>query len=216
MKRITTVFALAAALVSSPISLRLAAAENHGHSHDHAGHSHGEIVAYRAAEWKTMHFEDPALAAQHLKAVQDLGCEAKQDNHNGHIDVTYRCPTWRQVPVQTHKLAEQWLVWMKGAGFDVHHPHVDEQFLHGDEVVEIRLSEWKQAHLEGQTAAQAGEFSQTLQKLGCEVRSQNHGDHIDLAFRCPIWVAVHVPNHDAAQQWQTWLKSHGFETKHSH
>lgn len=208
---------LIAALLLGTASLpALDAAEDHGHSHDHAGHGHGEMVAYRLAEWHEMHFDDPAKAAQHLKAVQDLGCEARQANHGGHIDIVYRCPTWRQVPVQTHALAEQWLGWLKGSGFDTHHPHVSEAFLHGDEVIEIRLTNWKSAHMEGPMLAQSKEFATALQDLGCEVRSENHGNHLDLAFRCPVWVTLHVPNHEAAEQWQTWLRGHGFETKHAH
>lgn len=217
MKRIELMFALAGAIAFglAPLS-NSATAEDHGHSHDHDGHSHGEVVAYRLADWKEMHFDDPMKAAQHLKAVRDLGCEAKQTEHGGHIDIVYRCPQWRQAPVQSHKLAEQWLGWLKRSGFDTHHPHVNETFLHGDEVIEIRLADWKTAHLEGPMAAQAKDFATTLQDMGCEVRSENHGDHVDMTFRCPIWVTLHVPNHDAAEKWQTWLRGHGFETKHAH
>lgn len=212
MKRFHFVLVLAC-LFSLPSLLR---AEEHGHSHDHDGHSHGEVVAYRLADWKEMHFDDPMKAAQHLKAVRDLGCEAKQESHSGHIDIVYRCPQWKQAPVQTHKLAEQWLGWLKAAGFDTHHPHVHETFLHGDEVIEIRLADWKTAHMDGPMVAQVKDFTTTLQDMGCEVRRDSHGDHVDLAFRCPIWVTLHVPNHDAAEKWQTWLRSHGFETKHAH
>lgn len=217
MKRIhftwilTTLLAFGTGAVSPAIS-----AEEHGHSHDHDGHAHGELVAYRLADWTEMHFDDPMKAAQHLKAVQDLGCEAHQANHRGHVDVVYRCPEWRQVPVQTHKLAEQWLGWLKGAGFDTHHPDVHENFLHGDEVLEIRLTDWKKAHLEGPMAAQARDFATTLKNLGCDVRSESHGDHVDLAYRCPIWVTLHVANHADAERWQGWLKGQGFETKHTH
>lgn len=217
MKRVEVLFLCGALLWGvSAAPAPVAAQQPHGHSHDGDGHDHGEVVAYRLADWKEMHFEDPMKAAQHLKAVKDLGCEARQENHGGHIDVVYRCPQWRQTPVQNHKLAEQWLGWLKGAGFDTHHPDVHENFLHGDEEIEIRLSEWKTAHMEGPMAAQAKEFTTTLRDMGCEVRSETHGGHVDLAFRCPIWVTLHVPNHDAAEKWQTWLRSHGFETRHAH
>ena len=184
--------------------------------HDHGGHAHGELVAYRLADWHEMHFDDPMKAAQHLKAVRDLGCEAKQSNHGGHIDIVYRCPEWRQAPVQSHELAAQWLGWLKASGFDTHHPHVSETFTRGGETIEIRLADWKAVHMEGPMAGQSRDFTTALQDLGCEVRQQNHGGHTDLAYRCPIWTTLHMPNHETAETWQTWLRSHGFETKHSH
>ncbi len=68
-----------------------------------------------------MHFEDAAKAHQHLDMVTKLGCEVKQVSTPGHIDLSYRCPNWKSMEVKTHALAEQWLGWLKGSGFDVSH-----------------------------------------------------------------------------------------------
>jgi len=97
----------------------------HDHDHDHGDHDHGsETLAFCLTDWKTLHFDDANKAQQHLDMVKKLGCEVKQGKHSGHIDVSYRCPNWKSMQVETHKLAEQWLGWLKGSGFDVSHGHV--------------------------------------------------------------------------------------------
>lgn len=83
----------------------------------------GEQVEYRLTAWKTMHFEDSQKGATHLKVVQDLGCEAKQESHAGHIDVSYRCQNWMKMTVASHEAAHQWEKWLKAAGFETKHTH---------------------------------------------------------------------------------------------
>ena len=46
-------------------------------------------IAYRLKETKTIHFDDARKAQLHLDAVKKLGCEAKMDDHGGHMDVIY-------------------------------------------------------------------------------------------------------------------------------
>jgi hypothetical protein len=197
----------------------LPAQDNHGHrhaGHDHADHDHAEVIAFRLVDWHEQHFEDAQKAALHLQAIQKLGCEVKQARHNGHVDVIYRCTNWKEQTYQTHALAEQWGGWLKGAGFDTHHAHVDEEFLHGDETVQLRLVDWKTAHLTGPQVQASKAFATSLQNVGCAVKNAAHGDHADISYRCPTWVTIHVADHAAAEEWQAWLKGHGFETKHTH
>jgi len=177
--------------------------------------SAGEIVAYRLSQWKEMHFDDPAKAERHMRAVQKLGCEAWQESHSGHIDIVYRCADWRTTTVQTHEDAAEKLEWLRGAGFDTHHSDVHRKFRHGDHSVQLRLIEWKVAHLTDGIGGPAKELTTQLHDFGCEIRSEPHDDHIDLSYRCPIWTALHTSNGTAARKLQAQLSGYGFETKHA-
>ena len=173
-------------------------------------------MAFRLADWHEQHFEDAQKAAQHFQAIQKLGCEVKQTSHAGHVDIVYRCVDWKEMKVANHKLADQWSGWLKGSGFDIHHAHIDEAFQHGEETVQLRLIDWKTTHLTGEEIKEAKSFTASLENIGCAVKSHAHGDHADVTYRCPTWTTVHVADHAAAEQWQAWLKGHGFETKHAH
>ena len=82
-----------------------------------------EVVEYRLAKWKTIHFDDAKAAKVHYDAVKKLGCEAKQADHDGHIDVTYRCPEWKKMSLKTHSDAHKWEDWLKKSGFETKHVH---------------------------------------------------------------------------------------------
>jgi hypothetical protein len=82
-----------------------------------------EIVSYRLTRWKTLHFEDRELASKHVEAIKRLGCELKQADHGGHTDVSYYCPQWKQGSVATHAMAEEWMKWLRSAGFETKHAH---------------------------------------------------------------------------------------------
>lgn len=185
-----------------------------GHSHD--DHDHGkETVAFQLAQWKTMHFDDAAKAKQHTDMVKKLGCEVKQGQHDGHIDLSYRCTEWKSMTVATHALAEQWTGWLKGSGFDVSHAHPDPVYAEGKETVEFRLVNWKAIH--GKGTAEEKQFVELLGKLGCEVVVSEHAGHSDIKFRAPTWRDVHVAEHKAADELGTWLKKNGFEVApHKH
>ncbi|MCO8121642.1 hypothetical protein NHH03_07830 [Stieleria sp. TO1_6] len=81
------------------------------------------------------------------------------------------------------------------------------------EIVEYRLVKWKTVHGEGDKAEK---MVATLKKLRCEVKVGSHGGHTDISYRCAKWQKLALKDHDAAHQWQAWLKKYGFETKHAH
>lgn len=82
-----------------------------------------EAVQFRLKSWKTLEFEDASKAKAHADAVKKIGCEVTQENHGGHIDVTYRCPEWKQVAVRNHGEAHKWEKWLKDSGFETKHAH---------------------------------------------------------------------------------------------
>lgn len=81
------------------------------------------VVAYRLANWKTMHFDKAAEAKDHFTTVKRLGCEASQEDHGGHIDVAFRCPRWRVVSFDDHATAHKWQRWLQACGFETEHKH---------------------------------------------------------------------------------------------
>lgn len=82
------------------------------------------------------------------------------------------------------------------------------------EVVGYRLQNWKTVHAESADAADRQVA--TLKKIGCEVKTDDHGNHVDVSYRCVEWKRMALPTHAAAHQWENWLKSAGFETEHQH
>ena len=101
---------LAAALMLSAAAETLPAAQK-------------EVVSYRLKEWKTVEFEDAKKAKTHYDTIKKLGCEVKQNEHAGHIDVTYRCPEWKQIALKSHSDAHKWEKWLKASGFETKHAH---------------------------------------------------------------------------------------------
>ena len=101
---------LAAALLAGVLTTPASAAEK-------------EVVAYRLTQWKASHFDDQARARQHYDTVKKLGCEAKQDDHGGHIDVSYRCEKWKEIALKDHDAVHRWEKWLKAAGFETKHTH---------------------------------------------------------------------------------------------
>lgn len=210
--------ALALALTYGMVIPATARADDgHDHAgHNHDGHDHPEVVAFRLPKWKEIHFDDAGKAEQHFKTVKQLGCEAKMDSHGGHTDVVYRCIEWKQITLKNHNEGHQWERWLAASGFDTWHGHVDESLAHGDEAVEFRLTEWKRLHFDTARAGDKDQVTATLKKLGCQIKEDQHGGHIDVAFRCPVWSTIRVPDHRTADRWMGWLEKTGFETKHSH
>lgn len=105
-----TLTALAAAIALVALTSTASAAEQ-------------EVVAYRLAAWKTVHFDDARRAETHAKTVKQLGCEVKSGSHGGHIDVSYRCSKWRKISLNSHDKAHQWENWLKACGFETRHQH---------------------------------------------------------------------------------------------
>ncbi len=82
------------------------------------------------------------------------------------------------------------------------------------EVVEYRLTDWKTMHFHDVNKGR--QHIEAVKKLGCEVKQSNHGDHLDVSYRCKDWKKMTVASHDLAHKWEDWLKASGFETKHAH
>ena len=82
------------------------------------------------------------------------------------------------------------------------------------EVVAYRAEKWQSAHFDD--AKRVETHVATLKKLGCEVKTSQHGGHTDVSHRCPKWREIAFDTHEKAHEWEEWLKANGFETRHSH
>lgn len=80
--------------------------------------------------------------------------------------------------------------------------------------VSYRLANWKTVEIND--AQQATKLYATVKQLGCEAQRANHGNHTDISYRCANWRTMEFPSHDAAHNWQRWLRAAGFEAKHAH
>lgn len=185
-------------------------------------------VAYRLADQKTLHFDDARKAAEHVEAVKKLGCEVVPNDHDGHNDVTYRCPKWKSLTLASDDLAHQWEEWLDAAGFETLHGHSEEEHAehesahaaeHGPEdgehheeheEVEFRLLTWQT--LPAQEGIDSAELLAIVKALGCEVQESQSGGPISV--RCPAWKHLELHSHEAAESWEKWLSKSGFETKH--
>ena len=92
--------------------------------HADAGKASGaEVVGYRLTQSKTIHLDDQKMATRYDQTLRGLGCESKLHAHGGHIDLTYRCPQWKQIDLDTHDKAHAWERWLKALGFQTSHRH---------------------------------------------------------------------------------------------
>jgi hypothetical protein len=82
-----------------------------------------EMVRYQLKDWKRKHIHDAKKAETIAETLTKLGCELTKDAHNGHIDVKYRCPEWRELKLDTHDEAHKWEKWLKEYGFTTEHKH---------------------------------------------------------------------------------------------
>ena len=82
-----------------------------------------EIVRYQLSDWKAQHIHDAKKADTIAATLQKLGCELRKEQHNGHIDVKYRCPKWRQLKLNSHAEAHKWEKWLKEYHFKTEHKH---------------------------------------------------------------------------------------------
>jgi hypothetical protein len=170
-----------------------------------------QTISFQLRDWKAMHFHTPEDAQKHLETVEQLGCVAKQSQHGGHIDVRYHCQEWKSISVEKAETAQQWQAWLEWAGFDVFRMQRDPSFSQGSEGVEFRLADWKTIH--GNGSPEQNQFTETLKKIGCDVRITEHNGHSDIRFRAPIWCEIRIADPAAANQWQEWFKAQGFETR---
>lgn len=177
-------------------------------------------VAFRMQNWKAKHIHDEAKAKKFEDTLKMLGCEVKNAKHNGHIDVSCRTIFWKTLALDSHDLAHQWVTWFKAAGFDIIHGHVVGTHKHATvngkhpEIVQYRLADWS-----NEKVANSAELNQLLalyQGLGIEVENLSSDLSHEVRKRCPKWMEIELPTHDAAHKWQTFLNDAGFETKHEH
>ena len=82
-----------------------------------------EIVRYQLTNWRAKHIHDQKKAEKIFTTLKKLGCEVKKNQHNGHVDVTYRCPKWRQLELDSHAEAHKWEAWLKEFEFRTEHKH---------------------------------------------------------------------------------------------
>lgn len=85
--------------------------------------SAAEVVKYKCPKWKTKHIHNTKQAAQIASTLKKLKCEVEKNQHNGHIDLKYRCEKQMQIELKTHEEAEKWLKWFKEFGFETEHSH---------------------------------------------------------------------------------------------
>lgn len=179
-------------------------------------------VAFRMEKWKAKHIHDAAAAKKHADTLKTLGCEVKTNSHDGHIDVQCRTILWKSLALDSHDQAHQWVAWLKQAGFDTIHGHQVGEHSHASnaaqgaqrEIVKYRLANWNSQHIHG--ATELNQLLALYRGLGCEVETHSHDGHTDVKSRCPEWMEIELPSHDAAHKWQEFLKKGGFETQHEH
>lgn len=182
--------------------------------------SHKLILGFRMLDWNTKHMHDAAAATQHAETLRKLGCEVKTAQHNGHIDVQCRTVYWKSLALDGQDQLQQWKAWLELAGFDVIHgrPASSQKALNDDgthkEVVKYRLAGWRSQHIHQE--AEIGQLTTLYRSLACEIEHLDHDGHTDLKYRCPQWMEIDLPSHQAAHKWQEFLNKAGFETSHEH
>jgi hypothetical protein len=173
------------------------------------------ILAFRMQNWKTQHLNDASQAQKQVTTLKQLGCEVKQSQHNGHIDVAWRTVLWKSLALDSQEQLQQWKSWLDLAGFDTLHGRTPVTGGEGPrEIVKYRLVEWRAQHVH--QPQEVGQLTTLYRALGCEIESSQHSGHTDLRLRCPNWLEIELPTHDAAHQWQAFLDKAGFETQHEH
>ena len=172
-----------------------------------------ESVAYRAKEWKSMHVENDADIQRTIDILKKLGCETKVDQHNGHTDVSFGSPEWKEVTLDSHENADQWEQRLTRNGFQTLHGH-NHASSRDAIVVKYGQAEWQAQHFDDER--QAGEFMAMCKGLGCEVRKEAHSGHTDVTYRCTSSRDLVCVDHEEAHSLQAWLEKKRFQTEHAH
>lgn len=198
-RRFSWVFSLAAACWAAAMGGAANAAER-------------EVLRFRLLKWKALHVDDANTAKSHLAMFKKIGCEAEQARHADHFDVKYRCAKWRQLSFRSHREAHQWAHWLDANGFETVFVEPDKST--HLETVSYRLPAWKAIHLD--RGADAAARYDTFKMLGCDAKQARHAGHYDVQFRCSKWRTIGLESDREAHEWQKWLNSLGFETRHEH
>ncbi len=93
------------------------------HGHDHAPQRGAIAVDYHQTEWQSQHFDDERKAGEFLAICKGLGCETRKGDHDGHIDVSFRCPATRNLICVDHDEAHSIQAWLEKKGFQTEHAH---------------------------------------------------------------------------------------------
>ena len=169
-------------------------------------------LGFRLTEWKTIHSHSEDQAKQEIATLKKIGCEVETANHGNHIDVKYRCAEWKALQLTTDQLVNQWATWCQSKGLEtvVMNPPVNTQ----KATVKFRMVTPRTVHLHD--ATQAKQIVNTLELIGCQVATNNHGNHLDATFSSPDWITLELATDEKAHVWQKWLDESGFETQHEH
>jgi hypothetical protein len=169
-------------------------------------------VGFRLTDWKTIHSHSSEDAQQQIATLMKIGCEVKSENHGNHIDVRYRCVNWKALKLTSDQLVNQWTTWCQAKGMET--VVVDPVASTKKPTVRFRLAVPQTVHLHDNE--EASQVIATLKLIGCQVTSNDHGNHIDATFSCPSWKTIELSSDEKAHSWQTWLNESGFETEHTH
>jgi len=169
-------------------------------------------VAFRAINWQHKHIHDTGAAEKLVASLEKIGCEVNQFDHDGHLDVKYRCATWKSITVENEAFQKEWAEWLATQGLET--IVIDPPAEPGLELVRFRRPEWHNVHMED--ATKAGQLMATLKMIGCDADQHEHDGHVDVRFRCNDWKSIALQNHASAMSWQKWLNNLEFETEHTH
>lgn len=97
--------------------------EEHDDAHKHAHDEDMEVISFQTKDWIEKHFEKEGTGAEFVVICKALGCEFKEDIHDGHADVTFRCVKPRTIECSGHEAAESRAEWLTKLGFAVKHDH---------------------------------------------------------------------------------------------
>ena len=81
------------------------------------------MIAFQTKDWVKKHFEKEGVGAEFVVVCKALGCEYKEDNHDGHADIQFRCPKPRHIECPNHEAAEARAEWLTKLGFMAKHDH---------------------------------------------------------------------------------------------
>jgi hypothetical protein len=169
-------------------------------------------IGFRVTQWKTIHSHDATATESEMETLNRIGCEVVTANHGNHVDLRYRCVSWKTIELPTADLSAQWTQWLTEKGMEtvIVNPPAETQL----PTVKFRLPAEKTLHLHDQQAMQ--QIADTLKMVEVEVKLHSHGDHMDAKFQCPEWKSIGLVNEAQAIAWQKWLDEAGFETQHTH
>lgn len=163
-------------------------------------------VAYRLKETKTIHFDDARKAKLHLGAVKKLGCEAKMDDHGGHMDVMYRVTSWKALTLADEKTAHQWEDWMKKSGFETLHAHGEDHDHAGHDHAGHNHGAADDSHAGHQHGLEGGHFHG-------DGHDHGHASEEILTYSLPEWKTTHSRDQKEADELVAILKGLGCEVR---